>query len=186
MANWNPGADPFPPQEIKKISDFQYLDELKFVRHAKVHVKKPPESLWQLSDDFRVRMMVHPKNGAPYALTIRAPHGLQTDLASVPQVVWSIVGPIGRHLEASVIHDYLYMAWTDFRDTAVERDWDFADEVFLAGMKVSKVRSCQRTLIYIAVRTRIGWWVFKKKPYTLTERMDDWLPHLAAGHGRDG
>ncbi len=186
MPNWNPGPDPFPSVEIKKISDFQYFDELKFVRHAKVHVKKTPESLWQLSANFRARMTVHPKNGAPYPLTIRAPRGLYTDLASVPQAVWNIVGPIGRHLEASIIHDYLYMAWTDFRNKAVQHDRDFADEVFLAGMKVSKVRPVQRTLIYAAVQSKIGWAVFKKKSYTLKERMDDWLPHLAAGHGRDG
>ena len=53
MATWNPGPDPFPAGKIKDITDFEYLDELKFVRHAKVHVKKNPESLWQLSANFR-------------------------------------------------------------------------------------------------------------------------------------
>lgn len=184
MATWNPGPDPYPAGKIDKITDFAYLDELKFVRHAKVHVDKTPRSLWQLSANFRVSMTVHPKAGDPYPLTIKAPRGLYTDLASVPDALWSIVGPIGRHLEAAIVHDYLYMAWTDFRARAVPRDWDFADEVLRAGMKVSKVG--KRKLIYAVVHSPIGWAVFRKKPYTLKERMEDWLPHLAAGHGRDG
>ncbi len=185
MATWNPGPDPFPASKLDDITDFEYLDELKFVRHAEVHVKKTPQSLWQLSANFRVRMTVHPKEGDSYPLTIKAPRGLYTDLASVPDVLWSIVGPIGRHLEASIIHDYLYMAWTDFRAKAVRRDWDFADELLLAGLKVSKVR--KRKLIYRVVHSPIiGWPVFRKKRYTLKERMEDWLPNLAAGHGREG
>lgn len=185
MAQWNPGPDPFPAGDIKKITNVEYLDELKFVRHAQVHAKKSG-SLWQLAANFRASMTVHPEDGAPYALTIRAPRGLYTDLASVPKAFWHIVGPIGRHLEASIIHDYLYMAWTDFRTKAQRRDWDFADEFFRAGMKASKVRVIDRKLIYMAVHSPIGWAVFKKKPHTLKNRMNTWLPHLGTGHGRDG
>ena len=76
------------------------------------------------------------------------------------------------------------MAWTDFRPKAVGRDWDFADAVLLAGMKVSKVKKSK--LIYDVVHSPIGWAVFRKKPYTLKERMEDWLVQLAASHGRDG
>lgn len=184
MPTWNPGKDPFPAGKIDDITDFEYLDELKLVRHAQVHVKKPPRSLWQLSANFRARMTVHPKVGNPYSLTIKAPRGLYTDLASVPQFLWPIVGPVGPHLEASIIHDYLYMAWTDFRARASRRDRDFADAVFLAGMKVSRVS--KRNLIHAVVQSPIGWAVFRKKSYTLKERMEDWLPQLAAGHGRTG
>jgi len=186
MASWNPGPDPFPTSDIKKITDFEYLDELKFVRHAQVHVNKTPTSLWQLSANFRVRMTVHPKQASPYALMIKAPRGLYTDLSSVPRELWSIVGPIGPHLEASIVHDYLYMAWTDFRSKAQRRDWNFADDVFAAGMKASKVKPHERKLIYSVVHSPIGWAVFRKKSYTLKERMDAWLPQLASGHGRDG
>lgn len=184
MATWNPGPDPFPAGEIRRISEFKYLDELKFVRHARVHVRKTPESLWQLAADFRVRMTVHMKAGGTKTVTIKAPRGLYTDLASVPKVLWSFVGPIGTHLEASIVHDYLYMAWTDYRSSALRQDWNFADKVFLAGMTVSKVQ--KRRLIYTMVHSDIGWAVFKKKTYTLQERMQEWLPHLAASHGRDG
>ena len=183
MAGWNPGPDPFPADDFKEITDFTYLDELKFVRHANIHVDKTPASLWQLSADFRASMTVHPVNGSPYPLTIKAPRGMFTDLSSVPKLLWSLIGPIGPHLEASILHDYLYMGWTDFRTKARRQDWVFADTMFLAGMKTSKVK--ERTLIFGAVHSTVGWSVFKKKSYTLKERMDEWLPLLKKDHGRD-
>ena len=157
MAIWEPGPDPFPAGEIDDIADFTYLDELAFVRHAEVHVHKPPESLWQLAADFRVSMTVVPSDGAAYPLTLLAPRGLCTDLSSVPQPFWSFLGPIGAHLEVSIVHDYLYMAWTDFReeDEVRRRDWDFADTLFRFGMKASGVGGIKRALAYRAVR--IGW-----------------------------
>ena len=51
-------------------------------------------------------------------------------------------------------------------------------------MKVSRVS--KRNLIHAVVQSPIGWAVFRKKSYTLKERMEDWLPQLAAGHGRTG
>ena len=186
MAPWNPGRNPFPHQPITRITGFEYLDELKFVRHATVHVDKQPKSLWQLSADFRVRLIVHPAGGEPYPTTIRAPRGLYTDLASVPKAFWWLVGPIGRHLEASIVHDYLYMAWTDFREKATRQDWTFADDVFLAGMKASRVSKNKRETIIKAVHSPIGWRVFRKKSYTLSQRMEEWLPQLARTHSREG
>jgi len=183
MPTWNPGPDPFPAGEVERISDFEYHDELKLIRHARVHVRKTPESLWQLSADFRVSMTVHLRDGTARQIQLTAPRGLYTDLASVPKAVWSIIGPVGGHLESSIVHDYLYMAWTDFHDEATRADWNFADKMFLAGMMVSGVR--RRFLIYGAVRL-FGWPVFRAKSYTLEQRMEEWLEHLESSHGRDG
>ena len=177
MATWNPGPNPFPNSEILEITRFEYLDELKFVRHARVHIDKVPKSRWQLSADFRVRMKLHPENAKPYLARLRIPRGLVTDLASVPETLWSIVGPIGDHLEACIVHDYLYMAWTDFRTKPIRRDWDFADTVLKAGMESSSVGTLDQTLIYTAVRS-VGWSTFRKRRYTLEERMAEWLPLL--------
>ena len=121
---WRPGADPFPPEKIRKITALKYTGELQFVRHAKVHLDKPPRSLWQLSADFGLTIKVHPEGGSAYSREITAPRGLYTDLASVPKMLWSFAGPIGRHLEISIIHDYLYMKWTDDRlDNQRFCDW---------------------------------------------------------------
>ena len=185
MSGWEPGDNPFPQEKIEKITGLSYAGELKFVRHAKVHLDKPPKSLWQLTGDFGASMTVHPKNGAPYSLTISAPRGLYTDLSSVPQALWFVVGPIGEHLEISILHDYLYMAWTDHRETATRQDWRFADKMFLAGLKVSGVGWLKRSLMFVAVHSCIGWDVCKTKPYSLKQRMDGWLPHLDTGHDRE-
>ena len=185
MPEWEPDANPFPNGKIEKITDFSYAGELAFVRHAKVHLDKTPQSLWQLADDFSATMTVHPKVGAAYAMTITASRGLYTDLSSVPKALWFVVGPIGKHLEASILHDYLYMAWTDHRDTASRQDWNFADKMFRVGLKKSGVGWLQRSLMLIAVHSCIGWGVFRSKLYSLKQRMNEWLLHLEDGHGRE-
>ena len=185
MSEWKPGTSPFPEGKVEKITGLAYIGELKFVCHAKVHLDKPPKSLWQLAADFGVSMTVHPKDGADYLLTITAPRGLYTDLSSVPRPLWIFVGPIGKHTEISILHDYLYMAWTDYRDTPSRQDWGFADKMFLTGLKVSGVGWLKRSLMYLSVHSCIGWCYFRRKPYTLKERMNDWLPHLDSDHRRD-
>ncbi|MDA0229936.1 MAG: DUF1353 domain-containing protein [Proteobacteria bacterium] len=185
MSEWEPGADPFPQDKVEKITDLTYAGELSFVRHAKVHLDRPPNSLWQLAGDISATMTVHLENGTSYSVTVTAPRGLYTDLASVPQALWFVVGPIGKHLEISILHDYLYMAWTDHRAAAARQDWRFADKMFLTGLKESGVGLLKRNLMFAAVHSGIGWRVFKAKSYTLKQRMDDWLPHLDPGHDRE-
>ena len=146
MSGWEPGANPFPQEKIDKITGISYVGEMRFVRHAKAHLDTP-KSLWQLTDDFGASMTVHPTSGSPYSLTITAPRGLYTDLFSLPQPLWFVVGPIGKHLEISILHDYLYMAWTDHRETAARQDWRFADKMFLAGLKMSGVGWLKRSLM---------------------------------------
>ncbi len=78
-------------------------------------------------------------------ITIHVPEGYVTDFASVPRWAWSVVGPIGRHARAAVIHDFCYsQRW------AGDRKW--ADEVFYEAMKESGVVWWRRWLIYRAVR----------------------------------
>jgi hypothetical protein len=183
--SWNPPADPFPGIAIKSIGGFEYLDELNFRRHA----KSPPEtsdSLWQLAADFSVRFELELADGSKKKLELTAPRGMYTDLASVPKLAWSAIGPIGAHLEASIVHDYLFMAWTDYRNKARRVDFDFANGIFAAGLFASKVPTVDRVLILAAVSTSFAWRVFAAKPYTFEERMNGWLPNLAAGHKREG
>lgn len=82
------------------------------------------------------------------------PEGLITDLASVPAVARSVIDRVGPHLEASIVHDYLYVAWQDIpsRD-ARDEDRYFADQLFLAGMIEAGVSWTKRQLIYRSVRT---------------------------------
>ncbi len=178
---WDPGDCPFPDTAVAAIEDFKYENELHMVRHH-APPDDAPDSLWQLSEDFTVSMICHPEGGGPadgFVHTVTAPRGMYTDLASVPRLFWSIIGPIGPHLEASIVHDYLYMAWTDFRPREdLERDWNFADAVLFAGMNASGVSVFQGDRISKAVHSSYGWETFSEKEYDLADRMEGWLGHL--------
>jgi hypothetical protein len=56
------------------------------------------------------------------------PKGFKTDFATIPQVFWSILPPIGRANLAFIIHDYLYQN----KDS---RGRKFADKEMLCWMK---------------------------------------------------
>ena len=38
----------------------------------------------------------------------KIPVGFKTDFASIPRFLWNIIAPIGKHTNASILHDYLY------------------------------------------------------------------------------
>jgi hypothetical protein len=92
--------------------------------------------------------------------------------------------PHRPHLEASIIHDYLYLAWTDFRlDEVREQDWDFADHWFRDAMKSNpKISDRQRRRIYGAVRI-FGWDVFRDKDREFASQMTEWMEDLPGGAG---
>ena len=90
---------------------------------------------------------------------ISARTGFETNLASVPRVLWSILSPwdIAR---ASVIHDYLYYVCKQYfgvNGSSIEK-WEktrkIADKIFLVAMKDSdpKVGSYKIYSAYYAVR----------------------------------
>lgn len=85
------------------------------------------------------------------------PAGFKTDFASVPQIFWSIVPPMGKYFVAAVLHDYFYRVPTS-------RVWDgqpkfdkpvtrkLADTIFSEEMKDAKVSWWKRQIMYRAVR----------------------------------
>ena len=84
---------------------------------------------------------------------VRIPQGLLTDLASVPRGFRGIVGRVGPHLEAAIVHDFMYgdRVRTEY---PIFTHWTRkqADQLFLAGMKKAGVGWALRHLIYRAVR----------------------------------
>ena len=130
-----------------KIEGFKYLTPLWLYRTADATELGPKgkDPLYVVGENYMVSFYAHgPMEGGKQ--TIVAPKGLLTDLASVPRIARSFAGRVGRHLEASIVHDFMYGS----PDTP---DREFADQVFLAGMKAAKVPRLQRWLIYRAVRT---------------------------------
>ena len=76
---------------------------------------------------------------------ITVPVGYITDFASIPKIVWPIIGhPAGRHGKAAVIHDYLYSTRRFSRKRS--------DRIFLEAMKVLKIGTIKRKMMYYAVR----------------------------------
>ena len=131
---------------------------------------------WQLTRPLGGRYKVKFEGGYIRHYFVEAPAGMYTDLASVPKAVWSVVGPIGPHLHASIYHDFLFMAWTDRPDAvARKRDFRFANMVFDAAMRASNTP--RRWLILKSVET-FGWGIFKSKDYTLSERLKAWEKDL--------
>ncbi len=84
-------------------------------------------------------------NRAGNITKIVIPRGFTTDLASVPRVFQSIIPKLGHHIRPAIVHDYCYEGGSNL--TRKE-----ADEMFLEGMKKTKVNFIRRNLMWLAVR----------------------------------
>jgi len=90
--------------------------------------------------------------------------GYETDLASVPRLVWSVVPPDGKHSPAAVIHDILYSS------EALPRDG--CDEVFrLALEDTHGVSKAKAWTMWSAVRA--GGWTSEFKHTSESIRLSD-------------
>ncbi len=83
---------------------------------------------------------------------VEVPKGFTTDLASVPRIFQSIVPKLGHHIRPAIVHDYCYEGGT----TLTRKE---SDEMFLEGMKATKVSWFRRNAMWLAVRVGgKGWW----------------------------
>lgn len=99
--------------------------------------------------------------------TIRVPAKFVTDLASIPQILWNILPPIGAYDAAAVVHDYLYTLGGFERSLVAPPGYEplryiehvtraQADRVLLEAMEVLDVEWWKRRAIYAGIR--IGGW----------------------------
>ena len=106
-----------------------------------------------LADSYATAVTVKPEGGGEAVdLPLAVPAGLLTDLSSVPRWRRWLVGRIGPHLEASIVHDWLYVAWQVEGLEPTARKREFAEDVFLAVMRKAGVGSVMSWLIHRAVR----------------------------------
>jgi hypothetical protein len=112
----------------------------------------------EASDDQRTATLVKPLIYESNLLgsDVIVPVGFSTDFASVPQLLWNIVPPLGRYGDAAIVHDYLYRTQTTDRATA--------DAIFLEAMEAKGVRWSQRQMIYYAVRL-FGWHAWQQNQF---------------------
>ncbi len=130
-----------------KIENFRFLSPLWLYRGADASKLAPPgvDPMYAVGARFTVGF---DRDGHPHLLTV--PKGLLTDLTSSPWFARSIVGKVGRHLEAAIVHDFLYGSTQGLLANSQNRA--FADALFNAGMKASEVPRWRRWLAYRTVR----------------------------------
>ena len=87
---------------------------------------------------------------------VDVPIGFITDGGSIPPLVYSIIGGpwSGHYIEAAIIHD-----WECYLAKTVE-DRRKADDRFLIGMRICKVKLWRRRVMWRAVRAQ-AWWLHK-------------------------
>jgi len=95
----------------------------------------------------------HPVKVTDQVIEIEIPRGFETDLASVPRLLWALIPPHGKYTQAAIVHDYLYATGLVSRARA--------DALFLTIMRAYKVPAWKRALMYLAVRA-FGWRNFKR------------------------
>jgi len=146
------------PEDFSEISKFRYetgLSLLRLQNAAKLRIGEDAEYI--VGADYTVTFTVDDEE-----TKVTVPAGLVTDLASVPLLLRWLVGRVGPHLEAAIVHDYLYVAWR-FNGRGVRRkDRRFADAVMLAGMRAADVNPIFRTFIYWSLRL-FGNWAYTRE-----------------------
>ncbi len=177
---WTPTVNPFPDRPIGKqevITDVSFPDPLLLKQYD-----CEPErdcGIWQLYADYRMMFRLP---GDANLWTITAPRGMMTDQASIPRQFWDVKGlaPFGPHSGPSVIHDFLFMAWTawplryeaaESRGNAARQRFDFANLVFWWGMLAKGVEL--RAKMFHAVEI-FGWPIFEDNPEPFVEAMARW------------
>ena len=142
------------PDSPVEVVGFDYWSSLHLTRNIwAVQRREGEDADYVLAEPYESAVTVRPEGGGEaFDLAVSVPAGLLTDLSSVPRWGRWLVGRVGPHLEASIVHDWLYVAWQveGLEPTGTMRK--FADDVFLAAMRKAGVGSTMSWLIHRAVR----------------------------------
>jgi hypothetical protein len=141
-----------------KITNFRYTDWLRLGRSNKtLKNKRAREASYVVMRDYSVTMQI---DGMLHVITV--PKGMTTDLASVPKAFRNLIGRVGPHLEACIVHDWLYVAWQLQDREPTKADWKFANRVLYAGLKAAKCSWFTRTGMRLAMEAPyFSWSVFR-------------------------
>ncbi len=140
-----------------EITNFTYIDWLILGRAPESLFRGNREALYVVMEDYKVQMDIDGQRRY-----IIVPKGMTTDLASVPKIFRNIVGRVGPHLEACIVHDWLYIAWQLQEREPRKDDWEWANKVLYAGLEAANVKKFHRVAIKTAMEVGdISWGVFK-------------------------
>lgn len=94
--------------------------------------------VYKLIEDFEYHIGEFPSTDV-----IIVKKGYETDLASVPRILWSVFPPNGHYAKAAIVHDYLY---SNAIGTKAK-----ADKIFYEAMGVLRIPKWKRKIMYLAV-----------------------------------
>lgn len=159
MASQYPYANPDLP-----ITAFRYQDWMILGRSpSKLEAPGDREAMYIVMQDYSVSLDI-----GGNLLVLMVPAGLTTDLASIPRWARSIIGRVGPHLEACIVHDWLYVAWQLQDRMPTKDDFKFANRVLYAGIKAAKCSWVTRIGIWIAMEFPfLAWNTFKGRDKNL-------------------
>jgi hypothetical protein len=148
--------DPYP-SSWEEVSDFSYDTDLYLARARKALVDgSNREAEYIVAGEYRCSCRV---DGRPWSITV--PSGMLTDLTSSPWAARQIVNRVGPHLEAAIVHDFLFLAWQDLPGHGARRDdFRFANAVMREAMRAAGISLPVRSLVYAAVSSPIAWQTF--------------------------
>ncbi len=168
-------ASPYPNPGWKCITGFWFKTDLCLARMQERDPRFGPEEQYLVARQYDVCVELD----GDRILTISVPWGTVTDLASVPPVFRWYVGRVGRHLEACIVHDWLYVAWQVLGLAPTDDMRLFSDRAMLAGMLASGM-GCKAYVIFWAIRV-FGTRIFygrNPKPHILEkDKMPDCSDH---------
>ncbi len=141
------------------IDRFTYIDWLVLGRAPTSLLRHDREAMYVVMEDYKVQLTIDGQ-----IRYIIVPKGMTTDLASVPKVFQNIIGRVGPHLEACIVHDWLYIAWQLQDREPTKENWRWANKVLYAGLKAVDASWTTRTGIKVAMEAgNISWNVFKSR-----------------------
>lgn len=130
-------ADPYPPR-FRSVTLLRQESDLLIARPRKrLRPDHDREEEYVLAADFTVLFDV---DGREWPVT--APAGMLTDLATSRWFTKPVIGRVGPHLEAAIMHDYLCIAWQDltgpsFRARPRPGDFEFTNAAMMAMLAVT-------------------------------------------------
>jgi len=153
-------VDPYPAT-WSTIGDFLFATDLHLTRAKRAIVAgNDREAEYVVERAYRCTFTVDGK-----AREVVVPAGMLTDLTSVPRLARWLVGRVGPHLEAAILHDFLFIAWQDVLVDGEpkrprEADFRFANETMQLAMATAGVARWKRALIGFAVSSFVARGVF--------------------------
>lgn len=103
-------ASAYPGRPVK-VTEFCYQGDLRLTRKIKaVRERNGRDALYVVALPYKASVSF--KDGKRVSsFPIEVPRRFLTDLSTVPCILRPLIGRVGPHLEASIIHDWLYVAW---------------------------------------------------------------------------